>query len=300
MSLLGMPFPVFTSIFLRSVFMHYIKLRAQAPDETTRALIISELADLGFEAFLETDNGFEAAIEKSQFEEAKVDEVFGNYSKGNQLAYHMEEVAKENWNKLWEENFEMTEVNSELLIRAPFHEPDRKYVYEIVVMPKMSFGTGHHATTQLMLKQQMLLNHEGKRVFDAGCGTGILAIMAMKLGAAKADACDVEDWSVENAKENAAANGVKVKVGLGKAADFLQEAHYDIFLANINRNIVLEELAVYAKMLKPNGSLLLSGFYEQDVETVVNEAFEYRLHQVSHSTQNQWACLLLKKHGKAY
>lgn len=161
----------------------------------------------------------------------------------------------------------------------------------------MSFGTGHHATTRLMLLHQLMLEHKDLKVFDAGCGTGVLAIMAMKLGAASADACDIEEWAIENARENVEANNATVNVQQGTASDFARPGYYDLVLANINRNIIIEEMPVYASMLKTGGTLLLSGFYLEDLSMVANAASEQKLRIYTEKNMTNWGSLGLRKEG---
>lgn len=277
--------------------MKFFKLQASVEAGDIRDCIIADLAELGFDAFMETDSGFEAAISKDKFTEINVDEVFGHYSSGGSLSYLLEEVEQQNWNKLWESNYDMIEVSEDCLVRASFHKPEKAYRYELIITPKMSFGTGHHATTRLMLLHQLMLEHKDLKVFDAGCGTGVLAIMAMKLGAASADACDIEEWAIENARENVEANNATVNVQQGTASDFARPGYYDLVLANINRNIIIEEMPVYASMLKTGGTLLLSGFYLEDLSMVANAASEQKLRIYTEKNMTNWGSLGLRKEG---
>lgn len=274
--------------------MSYILLKVSCNQETSD-MLIAELSEMDFDSFIETEEGFEASVEKDLFDEEAVDEVFGHYSSLGSLSYQSEEVEKQNWNKLWESNYEMVEVNENCLIRASFHTPPKPYKYELLITPKMSFGTGHHATTKLMLLNQMETDHVDKKVFEAGSGTGVLSIMAIKLGAQKVDACEVEDWSVENTLENAELNGVFVNCQLGKAADFSNQDQYDIVLANINRNVILEEMPVYNEMLLSEGTLILSGFHGEDIPLIVNKATSLRLQFIKSKVQENWVSLVFKK-----
>ncbi len=274
--------------------MSFISLKVAAPEEL-QDILISELAELGFDSFLSSDTGFDCSVEKGSFDEDAVDEVFGFYSKQGSLSYTSEEVEKQNWNKLWETNYDMVEITPECLIRAEFHKPDKKYPYEIIITPKMSFGTGHHGTTTVMVQHQLEIDHKGKKVFDAGSGTGILAIMASKLGAAEVTACDIEDWAVLNGKENAEKNGAELDYLQGTAVEHGKKGEYDIVLANINRNIILEELPTYYEMLKPKGHLLVSGFYVEDIPLVVNKAQGLGFSFTNSKSKTNWAGLVLEK-----
>ena len=274
--------------------MAFIVLKVTCSEEVAE-MLQAELSDIGFDSFMSTDEGFEASVKKEEFDEDAVDEVFGHYAALGSLSYRSQEVAKQNWNKLWESNYEMVEVNEDCLIRADFHVPSKKYKYEILITPKMSFGTGHHATTKLMLLNQMEIDHKQKKVFEAGSGTGILSIMAHKLGASVVDACEVEDWSVENTLENATLNNAKVDCRLGMAAQIGKEAQYQIVLANINRNVILEELRVYNGLLQDMGILVLSGFHPEDIPLIVNKAISLRLKFTKCKVHENWASLVFEK-----
>ena len=274
--------------------MAFIVLKVTCNEEVGD-MLQAELADLDFDSFMSTDEGFEASVEKEKFDEEAVDEIFGHYASLGTLSYRSEEVAKQNWNKLWESNYDMVEVNEDCLIRADFHVPARTYKYEILITPKMSFGTGHHATTKLMLLNQMQVDHTNKNVFEAGSGTGILSIMAIKLGAARVDACEVEDWSVENTLENAALNHAEVNCKLGTAAETADFGQYQIVLANINKNIVLEELSIYDQLLQTKGHIILSGFHAEDIPAVVNKATSLRLKFTKCKVHENWTSLVFEK-----
>ncbi|WP_020527956.1 50S ribosomal protein L11 methyltransferase [Flexithrix dorotheae] len=273
----------------------FVLLKVKSPEELADIIKV-ELSEKGFDSFLDIDGGFEASIEKENFKEDEVDEIFGFYSAQGSLSYHLEEVEKQNWNELWEKNYDMVEISEDCLIRAAFHQPEKSYKYEIVITPKMSFGTGHHSTTKLMLLNQMEIDHNGKVVFDAGSGTGILAVMAKKLGAKTVDACDIEDWAVENANENQELNDVSLNFYLGKVEERPdKDKQYDIVLANINLNVILGEMAIYASMLKEKGTLILSGFYAEDIPAVLNQAQENSLSLTKTKVENNWTSLVFEK-----
>ena len=277
-----------------SKIMSFIVLKVCVPEDLSD-ILKAELSDVGFDAFLDTEQGFEASVAKELFDTKLTEEVIQQYNHTQQITWETEEVAKQNWNKLWESNFHPIEISKDCYIRADFHPPVDGYTHQLVITPKMSFGTGHHATTSLMIQQQLTIDHQDKSVFDIGCGTGVLGIMAGKLGASKIVGCDIEDWSVENALENAQLNGVAMEVFEGSAEQVEEEASFDIILANINLNVHKQSLATYAKLLKPNGYLLLSGFYKADIPTIENLANPLKLQKKSEKIQQDWACLVYMK-----
>ncbi|PWJ43347.1 50S ribosomal protein L11 methyltransferase [Sediminitomix flava] len=272
--------------------MHFITVQLKCGEELSE-ILQALIGNIGFDSFLEDENGFEASIEKDQYAEEELKEVLAPFE--GQIEYTVREEEKKNWNKLWEENYDMVEISEELIIRASFHKPEKPYPYEIVINPKMSFGTGHHPTTTLMLRNQLKLDHKDKIVADLGAGTGILAIMAKKLGAKLVDACDIEEWAVENAIENAKINEVDFDMTQGTVQEMTLHAPYDIVIANINRNVLLTEMQLYAEMLKENGTLLLSGFYTEDIETMQAEAEKHGLSYESHLELRNWVSMRLKK-----
>jgi len=186
-------------------------------------------------------------------------------------------------------------LNIRCLIRASFHQLEKSYPYEITITPKMSFGTGHHQTTYLMIKAQLDLEHQNKRVMDAGCGTAILSVMATKRGAREVEAFDIDEWSVINGKENIEVNGCSnISIRQGKIRDLSFEDNFDIILANINRNILLDEMPQYAAYLNADGYLLLSGFYEKDIPDLVSRAHQYQLRQIQYDVRESCASVLFQ------
>jgi len=274
--------------------MSFIVLRVAVPEDLSD-ILKAELSEVGFDAFLDHDTGFEASVEKALYQEEMVTEIIAQYNHTNQISWTTEEVEKQNWNKLWETNFHPIEISKECYIRAAFHPPVEGYQYQLVITPKMSFGTGHHATTSLMIQHQLMINHKEAKVFDIGCGTGVLGIMAHKLGAQYVLACDIEDWSVENAQENAQLNEAQLDVFVGTAEDQEGTAVFDIVLANINLNVHKQSISAYTRLLKPNGYLVLSGFYQQDIPTVQKLAEQQQLQLFSEKVQKDWASLVYQK-----
>jgi ribosomal protein L11 methyltransferase len=258
-------------------------------------ILMAELAEIGFDSFIETDEGLQAYVLESEFQERKLKELMENYADKTPLSYSLKKIEKQNWNKEWESNFSPIEVLDKVYIRATFHEPAAEiFEHEIIITPKMSFGTGHHETTSQMMELQLEIDHKQKSILDVGTGTGILAILAAKLGAAKIHAFDIDEWSVENTLENIQLNGTDlVTIELG-TIDSQKPEVYDIVLANINRNILLEEIPKYATFTKDY--LLLSGFYEHDIADIQQKAENNGLKKIKHISKNNWAAVVFKKH----
>lgn len=277
--------------------MNYIEVTvAASPDYAD--ILIAELGELGYDIFQETEEGFQAYITEDQFTEEAVQELLERYSFAGNFPYEVKTIAKQNWNEEWEKNFEPLLIANRVSVRADFHPKPEGVTYDIVITPKMSFGTGHHETTTLMIENQLTLNHVGKRVLDMGCGTGILAIMAEQLGAKKVLAVDIEDWTVENARENAEHNRcATLEVRLGDASVLQGEEPFDLILANINRNVLLEDMPVYSQLLLPECPLVLSGFYTEDLSMLQERAAELGLTYESMRTKNNWVSAIFRKNG---
>ncbi|ELR69834.1 Ribosomal protein L11 methyltransferase [Fulvivirga imtechensis AK7] len=267
-----------------------------ACSESFKEIIIAELDALGYNSMMETDEGVEGYIEKEKFAEQEVEDLVDRYKDATTISYELEEVITRNWNEEWEKNYDPIIVDDQCLVRATFHPSDQSYPYEIIINPKMSFGTGHHATTYLMLKTQMDLDHRGRRVLDAGCGTAILAIMASKLGAREVIAYDIDSWSIENAPENVVLNGCEnIAVLEGTIGTLGLQGQFDIILANINKNVLLAELGAYVSYLSPGGTLVLSGFYESDEADLIKKAEENHLQFLNKNSRNYWSVLIFEK-----
>jgi ribosomal protein L11 methyltransferase len=224
-------------------------------------MLMAEISEIGFDTFMVSESGFEAFAEEDHFDMMLLEEIVAKYKPVGNIEYSISHVQKQNWNEDWEKSYEPIIVDNKCLIRAHFHEVDELYPHVITITPKMSFGTGHHQTTYLMIKAQMTIDHVGKVVMDAGCGTAILSIMAEQLGARKVQAFDIDDWSVVNGNENLEVNNCQhISIRQGKISDLSFDEDFDIILANINKNILLQDLHQYAAYLKKGGKLLLSGF----------------------------------------
>ena len=273
----------------------YTTVRVTCPPNWVDVLI-AELSGHNYDGFLETEQGFETYREAEAFDETVLRQVIDKYRPQVIISYTLQTIEEQNWNEAWEKNFEPIIVEDQCLVRANFHAVARSYPYEIIVNPKMSFGTGHHATTYLMLRQQLEIDHQGKRVMDAGCGTGILSIMATKRGAAHIVAFDIDEWAVNNSQENFEINDCQaIDLFQGTVASIVDTKPFDLILANINRNVLLEELSRYAQHLSANGLLLLSGFYEEDVPSITQAATVQGLMLADQQVRDAWACLLFER-----
>lgn len=270
--------------------MAFITLQITCDDEK-RELLIAELSLFPFDAFEETDSGLLASCEEIYWEPDEVKAVLARYK----VDYVEERVEKVNWNEEWEKNYDPVVVEDQCIVRAAFHQPRPEFPYEIIITPKMSFGTGHHATTYQVLHYQLRMNHTGKRVLDVGCGTGALAIMACKRGAADVTAVDIDAWCIENSTENFALNDCSfIDLKLGGIEEVPESASFDIILANINKNVLLEQMADYQKRLASGGTLILSGFYAEDLSDLLHLAERLGMSKADQSEKDRWAMLVLR------
>lgn len=261
-----------------------------SPKEPISEILIAELGNVGFESFVETENGVTAYIQKTDWSAEILADVFVLNSDEFSIEYNQNEVPQTNWNAEWEKNFEPIQVDDLVSIRAPFHEnPNLKY--DIVIEPKMSFGTGHHETTHMMVQHLLQLELKDKKVLDMGCGTGILAIFAEMKGAKPLDAIDIDTWCYENSIENVERNACKnISVYEGDAS-LLSSKKYDVIIANINRNILLMDMEIYTSCLNDKGVLLLSGFYKEDIPTIDAAVAKYGLKLEATIQRNNWVAL---------
>lgn len=263
-------------------------------NENERSVLIAELMKKGFDSFNEEEDRLLAYISQDLFHKGLLDGI-GFLQTHHGIICDIHPMADINWNKEWESNYQPVTIAGKCYVRAPFHESRGDVQYEIVIEPKMSFGTAHHETTQLVASWLMELDVKGKDVLDMGCGTGILAILANKMGALDVTGIDNDDWAWRNASENFRNNGLEegsVKFGDAGSVEFDK---YDILIANINRNILLQDMEAYVKGLKKDGNLLLSGFYEKDIEAITARASEFGLHLSGFRTLNDWAVVLYTK-----
>lgn len=265
-----------------------------SPKEPATEILIAELGNVGFESFVENENGVTAYIQKEDYNSSILDDIFVLNSDEFSIEYNKKEVAQTNWNAEWEKNFTPIQVDDLVSIRAPFHEnPNLKY--DIVIEPKMSFGTGHHETTHMMVQHLLNLDLKDKKTLDMGCGTGILAIFAEMKGAKPLDAIDIDNWCYENSLENVARNNCNnISVYEGDAS-LLINKKYDVIIANINRNILLMDMKVYTNCLNDKGVLLLSGFYQEDIPIIDAEVSRYNLKLETFIERNNWVALKYNK-----
>ncbi len=263
------------------------------PKEPATEILIAELGNVGFESFVETDNGVTAYIQKEAWKSGILEEIFILKSDEFQIEFNQSEVEQTNWNVEWEKNFQPIQVNGLVSIRAPFHE-NPNLQYGIIIEPKMSFGTGHHETTHMMVQHLLELDLTNKKTLDMGCGTGILAIFAEMKGAKPTDAIDIDNWCYQNSIENVERNKCKhISVYEGDSS-LLINKKYDVIIANINRNILLMDIKTYINCLNKEGVLLLSGFYKEDIPIIDAEVSKYGLSLSKTIERNNWVALRYK------
>jgi len=260
------------------------------PKELGSEILVAELGEKPFESFIETETGVSAYIQKSLWSEDVLEDIFILNSPEFTVSYNIEEIEQVNWNEEWEKNFEAIDVDGICHVRAPFHEKTEAQ-YDIVIEPKMSFGTGHHETTHMMIQHILENDFEEKKTLDMGCGTAILAILAEMKGAHPIDAIDIDNWCYLNSIENAERNNCKhISVYEGDAT-LLEGKKYDTIIANINRNILLNDMQQYVDCLNENGTLFLSGFYEEDIPVIDASCTEKGLTYVKKHQRNNWVAL---------
>lgn len=266
------------------------------PENEESEILASYLFDIGFETFQEDENELKAYISADAFNEITFLETLSVIPVSADLtAYKIQPVSNQNWNEEWEKNFQPVVIKEKITIRATFHEIPVNTQYEIIIDPKMSFGTGHHETTAGMLEMMLNIDFSDKSVIDMGCGTGILSVIAEKLGAKSVIAIDNDPVCIDNSLQNITLNGSsKINVILGEA-EILKDFSVDIILANINRNILLNDLSAYSKALTNGGYLLTSGFYRQDFQSIDSEAKNNELEFVERNEINDWIICVYKK-----
>ena len=266
---------------------YYFKVE---PLQPATEILIAELGYAGFESFVETEEGVTAYIQKDEWNENILEDIQILNSDEFEISYTHEDIEQTNWNAEWEKNFNSIVVDNVCAVRAPFHEKfDTEY--DIIIEPKMSFGTGHHETTHMMIQHILQNNFKDKSVLDMGCGTAVLAILAEVKGAQPIDAIDIDNWCYLNSLENVERNNCNnIKVYEGDAT-LLTDQQYDTIIANINRNILLQDIKVYAKRLNANGSLFLSGFYQEDIPLIEKECYSNNLVLKTTLNKNNWVAL---------
>jgi ribosomal protein L11 methyltransferase len=266
------------------------------PKDPATEMLIAELGYVGFESFVETEEGVIAYIQKEEFKNAILDDVYVLNSKEFNISFTKEEIEQVNWNSEWEKNFSPIQVGEKVSIRAPFHE-NPNLAYDIVIEPKMSFGTGHHETTHMMVQHLLDLDVSGKKTLDMGCGTGILAIFAEMKGAQPIDAIDIDNWCYLNTVENAERNTCENISCFEGDASLLEGRMYDLIIANINRNILWNDLEIYGACLNAGGVLLLSGFYVEDIPLLDRKAVTLGMNLEAQLEKNRWVSLRYSKNA---
>lgn len=272
--------------------MNYIEVRffIEPYEEYISDVLAAELGEIGFNSFVPTEESLDAYILENAFEESKLKSLLADFPFEASIDYKVTQIESKNWNEEWEKHyFEPIVIGNDCVIHSSFHKDVPKAKYDIVIDPKMAFGTGHHETTSLVIGELLQMDLKGKAVLDMGCGTAVLAILAAMRGARNLVAIDIDTWCTENSIENIAVNnisGIDVKLG---GAELLEGLHFDIILANINRNILLADMEQYAACLSIGGELYMSGFYVEDIPLIEAEANKNGLKLISYKEKNKWA-----------
>jgi ribosomal protein L11 methyltransferase len=274
------------------IYMSYLQITIPAADGVQQEILVALLAEMGYEGFEQQDILLRAYIPEERFDAAGLDAVLELQG----LSHVSERMENKNWNEEWEKNFQPVIIEGFCAIRAHFHAPVTDVTHELVITPKMSFGTGHHATTFMMIQAMQQLDFRGKQVFDFGTGTGVLAILAERLGAASVVATDNDPWSIENAGENVANNQCS-RISVLRS-DVVPAGPFDIILANINKHVILARLPELGQQLKPGGVIVLSGLLDSDFEDIENEALKNNIPISVRMTKGSWICLRTEKKTK--
>ena len=257
------------------------------PLQPATEILIAELGYAGFESFVENESGVTAYIQKDDWNAFILDDIHILSSNEFKITYDFNEIEQTNWNAEWEKNFNPIVVDDLVTVRAPFHDqPNTKY--DLIIEPKMSFGTGHHETTHMMIQHILKNDFKNKSVLDMGCGTGVLAILAEKVGATQLDAIDIDNWCYLNSLENVERNHCKSISVYEGDVKLLEGKNYDVIIANINRNILLSDIPKYAECLNKKGTLFLSGFYDGDLDQIANKCSDYGLVLEDQIVKNSW------------
>ena len=275
---------------------NYFKIQFECIPEI-QEILIAELSLIGYETFEQEESNLIAYIKTNDYEEGLLFEALEKYSIETGSIIKTEYDGKKNWNETWEKDFQPIEIGRSLRIRAPFHDSDPSFDHELLIHPKMAFGTGHHETTHLCLERLISMEIESKSILDMGCGTGILGILAEKRGADQVLGIDIDDFSVENSLENLELNNCnKTRIKKGDIEALKAENQtFDIIIANINLNVLLADIPVYLNYLRVNGFLLLSGFLISDIPKMEKLAEEHKLYLDYKEVMNKWACISYKK-----
>jgi ribosomal protein L11 methyltransferase len=278
--------------------MDYYELlfTTQPTEDYQQDLLIDALAGIGFDTFEVVEGGFKAYIPEADFNKKTLEENLTPYHEMFSFSYEVNVIEQKNWNEVWESNFEPIQIRDKVYVRATFHQPKPDFPLEIVIDPKMAFGTGHHETTSMMMDLMLDADFWAKEVLDMGCGTGILAILASKLGAKDVTAIDYDPVCYDSTIENSALNDINNIKAIYGSKEAIPNVQFDIILANINRNILLDQMERYSEVLKSGGEIYFSGFYESpDLDIIKEEAAKYPLTYVSHKKTKDWVAAKFKK-----
>jgi len=258
-------------------------------------ILVARLNEIEFESYCEDENGLRAYVQTHLLDENAVKEIINEVAKLCELSSTTTKVKQENWNEKWENNFEPVYINDKCVIRAHFHAAFTDIEHEIIITPKMSFGTGHHETTYLVMNEMFGIDFVDKSVLDMGSGTGVLAILAAKLGSTSIIGIDFDEWAYENSVENSQINEISTINFIHGDANLIADATFDIILANINRNIILQDIAIYVKAMNTNSEIIFSGFLKQDIPLILEKSKQLGLDLVASKHKNKWQMLHLKK-----
>ena len=274
--------------------MNYIEVKfiCTPNNEIVNSILSVTIAEMGFESFVEDTDGTTAYIQSNLFDKVKLDELLQEFPIEANISYTFKSIEDKNWNEEWEKNyFQPLVIEDRCIIQSTFHKAPANYEYNIFIDPKMAFGTGHHQTTELMIREILKENFEGKSVLDMGAGTAILAILASMRGADPITAIDIDKWAYDNAIENLRLNNIdNIDVEIG-GADLLGGETFDVILANINRNILLNDIVTYSSVLNSGGSLYMSGFYEEDIPVITEECNKHNLRFCHKTLKDNWTAV---------
>lgn len=277
--------------------MNYIELKCRRPDNLEQTeMLVAELADIGFESFSEDDNYLLAYIPQNEFATSNLLSTTFCKNLDNRTMLAISIIKSQNWNSVWESNYTPVMIDGCCQVRATFHEAKPELEFDILLNPKMAFGTAHHETTALMIRMLLKENVEGMRVLDMGCGTGVLGIIAVKKGALMVTSIDIDEWAYNNTLENIELNGVAGFTVLKGGAEQLEgDEEYDLIMANINKNILISDMPAYAKVLRKKGRIFFSGFYTEDLDDITKKANKCGLIFESNLTDKNWVAAIFHK-----
>jgi len=276
--------------------MEYIEVDIRLKEVNTYSeILIARLNEIEFESFYEYDYGLKGYVQSQLLDKDKLKNILSEISEQTELSFTLHKLKQKNWNAHWETNYQPVFINENCVIRADFHNAISDVKYEIIITPKMSFGTGHHQTTSLVMNEMFDLEFKGKSVLDVGCGTGILSVLASKLGAIDVVGLDIDNWAFENAQENATLNNISdIHFVYGNISSVINRK-YDIILANINRNTILNDLTFYSEAMYDYSDIILSGFLEKDVSVILKESAKFGLELVVSKNKEKWQMLHLRR-----